>query len=73
MTAKEMFMNLGYKEVDNNYCQIVYKRNNLCILFNKEDNIYGIAFNAYDGSCIVETSIGTHKAIHQQMKELGWL
>jgi hypothetical protein len=81
MTAREMFKALGYEYInqeDDDYFQYVkrYIMDSDHILhFGKWDKVYqSIGFirltkNHFPHNVEVEI----HKAIHQQLKELGWL
>jgi len=85
MTAKEMFENLGWKKVknpevlepkfDDYYSRgdIVYEYNNesglACRLY-LINRVFGFALS---NSLAVEESVEFHLALHQQMKELGWI
>ena len=83
MNAREMFEKLGY-ECDNGTDGILYAKYidikddiaNCHIHFDKVDKtiekeVFGAAFNTkyYHSKITLEE----YKAIHQQMKELGWL
>ena len=75
MTAKEMFEELGYEQTITQYYIKYYSEENSkysCwtkIVFNlDEETIY--ADDTYEGMNI---DMQTFKAIHQQLKELGWL
>lgn len=64
MKAKEMFEALGWEQIKNdNFC-IVYTRGFRMITFFKNDK-------AIASSCHI--TVEWFKAIHLQMKELGWL
>lgn len=70
MTAKEMFEKLGYKISNNDDLMLSYVNRSLTVVFWKPNETY----NAYIGS----TRSGSidaelHKAITQQMQELGWI
>lgn len=69
MTAKEMFEKLGYK-YDKRISDIRYFKKDVYfikeIIFEETDKEVYIA----DPLCI---EIDLFKAIHQQLKELGWL
>ena len=77
MKAKEMFEELGYHEKkQKNY--ILYEKNVGCttynISFSKKEKEYACMFhNIGDYGRRLYVDIELHKAIHQQMKELGWL
>jgi hypothetical protein len=67
-SAKEMFEELGYEIITNDYLIITYRKN--CdIDFYKGSKAYGKWFNG-NGEPILPIE---HQAIHQQMKELNWL
>ena len=78
MTAKELFESLGYKQTINSDYLIEYIGAN-----ENNDRVYirfyflskGYEVGYFDGyiSTAMETSIKEHKAITQQMKELGWI
>jgi hypothetical protein len=63
-TAKEMFEELGYRKMDTSAPTIAYVRVFDEIWFNTNRKTY---------SSLYGIGIDVHKAIHQQMKELGWL
>ena len=68
MKAREMFKKIGYKIITNDYLIITYKKD--CeIDFYKGSKTYGKWFNGNGESVLLQE----HKAIHQQLKELGWL
>jgi hypothetical protein len=82
MKANKMFTNLGYHpyEIDSNlvvgYQKNSYKENHIRNIHFERDKTITIcgdhvtkALSLYDRGITVEE----HKAIHQQMKELGWL
>ncbi|MDD5293737.1 MAG: hypothetical protein PHW40_05445 [Candidatus Izemoplasmatales bacterium] len=76
MKAKEMFKELGYEFVDEKRhfdWYITYKKpwSGTSVFFLKTSKTY----NVYNlrGQAVVDVSIELHKAITQQMKELGWL
>jgi hypothetical protein len=67
MKAKEMFEELGFKYIITPFSTIE------CSL---ETRKYPITFYTdTDGSfdVIRDCNVETHKAIHQQLKELGWI
>lgn len=70
MTAKEMFENLGYEKKEGIDC-IGYFHNLACISidFYIDKKTYSCNFMGSFRSI----GIKEHKAITQQMKELGWL
>ena len=63
-TAKEMFEELGFKKIDTSDSTILYVRGFDEVWFN-------IPLKSY--SSLYRITIELHKAIHQQLKELGWL
>ena len=63
-TAKEMFEELGYRKMDTSASVIVYTKVFDEIWFNVNLKSYASLYGI---------GIDVHKAIHQQMKELGWL
>lgn len=65
-TALHMFEELGY-ERDENDESIEYNVGWDCVQFFKKLKTYSTLSLSY------QTNIETHKAITQQMKELGWL
>ena len=70
MNAKQMFEALGFKQTCINHRFIEYKRNEAVVFFNKKDKEYFCYIECeYDINFVV--SIEEHKAITQQMKELG--
>lgn len=78
MTAKEMFEALGYVEHPNpNYGKIPSSPY-ICVSYiikglvhSERDKIVFYNDETYDVTCNVD--IERHKAITQQMKELGWI
>ena len=67
MNAKEMFEELGYEIGETDEIIVEYWKNekNVCFwLVLKDINLFGN---------IATVSIELHNAIHQQMKELGWI
>ena len=81
-TAKEMFEELGY-HIETNKFNLFYKRENdsLTIIFYLKEKYVRIVEEHYIGELGLYEYLGIdypitvelHKAIHQQMKELGWL
>ena len=69
--ADEMFAALGYvKELNKPSYDILYKHRLGNILFKNDDNIVEFFnFGGYDDSITTED----HLAIHQKLKELGWI
>lgn len=75
-TAKEMFGELGFKCAKYVFVQVYENESGIKIKFDILDRNYtfGVPVEPTKEkyrSLIVGNSI--HKAIHQQMKELGWL
>lgn len=74
MTAQEMFEELGYEiyytleDVAWNAPMEYIHHDGLIIGFDLDDRVY-----YYSEHLLIDTSIELHKAIHQQMKELGWI
>lgn len=76
MKAKEMFENLDFVEVARTNKGLWYQnsRNNDFIFFDLEEKEYSSwCCNDYADYITREISVDLHKAIHQQLKELGWL
>ena len=71
MTAREMFEKNGYKLVVDNDVVIVYSARLTSIKFNKLLEGYEAFYR--DDCCANMIFMGVHKAIHQQLLELGWL
>ena len=72
MTARKMFERLGYKLVVNNDEVIQYALHGYCtfeITFYKHEEIYIVEHQNLPTS----VSVREHKAINQQLMELGWL
>lgn len=70
-TAKEMFEDLGCEQITN--CDSVrYRTKSRFGIYNSCKDIY---FDLTDKSVLADMwiDIPTFKAIHQRMKELGWL
>lgn len=73
MNAKEMFEALGYQIKENNEEGLIYERNGVYVVFEIEKKVQD-SFEWYHGyKLVVYNTISTHLAIHQQMKELGWI
>lgn len=72
MTAQEMFEAMGYKRTRNDE-EIWFENEYYNVVFYIKENKYELDF--YDRVCdkALFVSVEIHKAIHQQMKELGWL
>lgn len=70
MAAKEMFEKLGYLILENEWSIIFLDKGNeteFRVSFYKGENVYLVqTFNSV-------VSLELHLAIHQQMKELGWI
>lgn len=67
MRAKEMFELLGYTYIKNEssiYCDDFNNEEKFFSFYLQEKRVF-VGYYSY--------SIEEHKAIHQQMKELGWL
>lgn len=78
MTAKEMFEKLGYKLRQNDNFFIQYNNffdDDATISFCKIDKKYTCFYGEYEEEDVDlrEITIEEHKAITQQLKELGWL
>lgn len=76
-TAKEMFEAFGFRQ--NGQDDEIYSKNNICYIngnakieFNKKEKSY-IAWEYKKILLAYEISLDIHLAIHQQMKELGWI
>ena len=74
MTAKEMFEKLSFKQIEEDEYSLKYYSNEIyydvTVYFNKEKQSYIVTYNIEIPRSI---TLELHKAIHQQMKELGWL
>lgn len=70
--AQEMFEAMGYKRTRNDE-EIWFENEYYNVVFYIKENKYELDF--YDRVCdkALFVSVEIHKAIHQQMKELGWL
>ena len=79
MTAKELFESLGYKQIATYYNLIEYIDDKegsdyVYIIFDLSLKVYEVGyFDGYKTTVPITTSIKEHKAITQQMKELGWI
>lgn len=77
MTAKEMFEKLGYeKQVYDDF--IVYVKGNYIMFHIIEFHLKNKIVQSHREDCeigdvIKSLTVDEFKAIHQQMKELGWL
>lgn len=71
MTAKEMFEELGFKQIRNNEDWMLYESiyDDFMIYFDKEFRTYTFKCN----NLPVNVDIAEHMAITKQMKELGWI
>ena len=73
MTAKEMFEILKYKRYEEND-RIVYILNDIdTIVFYLDKEHYICYIHGFTGSNPSFIFSQKHNAIHQQMKELGWI
>ena len=64
-----MFYELGYERDDRYADRIVYYDHDCRVVFNLVNRAYMFGDHGY--SCVVDIKL--HKAITEQMKELGWL
>lgn len=77
-TAKEMFEELGWACFENFFADdsqslLVYMKKNTSICFGLKYKTY-YAYTSFQGNKFpYHINQKTHKAIHQQMKELKWL
>ncbi|MDL2276362.1 NUDIX hydrolase [Breznakia sp. OttesenSCG-928-G09] len=74
-TAREMFEELGYKltESDSSLCY-EFRKFRIEFDFNfKEYTFYEFDKEYPTLQEVVSVDVKEHKAIHQQLKELGWL
>lgn len=72
MTANEMFEKLGYRIHTHNEVYIDYIDNKgKFISFEIEHKLYYVS--DYKSDMTENIYIEEHQAIHQQMKELGWI
>ena len=69
MNAKEMFEELGYEFLPRTGYLLRYKSKDYFLTFWIEEKKY----IKNDYNCEYAINIKEHQAIHQQMKELGWL
>lgn len=69
MTAQQMFEELGYEKTSENENGILYSDIFSQVAFFKKDKKYGV----YTIMKKFKASTNLHKAIHQQLKELGWI
>ena len=74
MTAKEMFEKMSFKQIEEDEYSLKYYSNeryyDVDVYFNKENQTYIVVYDIEFPRFI---TLELHKAIHQQMKELGWL
>ena len=72
MKAKEMFKELGYERfnlTEKGY--LSYKNNvGIMLVFDLKEKQY---YLCEDDDMCVSYTVEEHQAIHQQMKELGWV
>lgn len=70
MTAKEMFEEIGYEIIQSDENKINYSNGNFYIEFDLKYREYmSCSYN----DDLLPITLEEHKAITQQMKELGWL
>lgn len=69
MTAKEMFEKAGYTKVSENENGVLYEDCLSQVAFFKKEKLYGV----YTRLRKYKASTDLHSAIHQQLKELGWI
>ena len=67
--ADKMFEELGYKKIKDSY-GIDYKKDSLCISFNKHLKTYDAGFE-YGSHYGIDKIL--NRAIQLKLKELGWL
>lgn len=78
-TAREMFEELGFKQEKHKTAILYIYGNGMKILFDYFEGgyFYGMPIPQLDGTEEKEetlcVSVNVHKAIHQQMLELGWI
>jgi hypothetical protein len=73
MSAREMFEELGYELCEENKDFMRYEKPYNNIVFNKYWKDYRCFKYAHCTAGIVPVNVKIHKAITQQMKELGWI
>ena len=73
MTAKEMFEALGYKFNQKSDFDFRWINKDFFIYFDLNYSNYSVCFNNVNKNDNPDISIKLHKAITQQMKELGWI
>lgn len=69
MKAQEMFEKAGYIKVSENENGVLYEDCLSQVAFFKKDKTYGV----YTRFKKFKASTSLHNAIHQQLKELGWI
>lgn len=72
MTAQEMFEELGYKKSYDKSVIIDFEKGHKRIRFYKKLQSIQVDVDYIENANDLDV-IEEHKAIHQQMKELGWL
>lgn len=72
--ADKMFADLGYARDDDGRYP-TYRNGSITLMFDVDDNTYTLCeyFSSQNRSASVSTNIKLHLAIHEKMKELGWL
>ena len=75
MNAKEMFEKLGYNLFEDIWHKnlITHIKDPIEVEFDLIDKSYSVVKNEYDYFAYYNIDVEIHKAITQQMKELGWL
>jgi hypothetical protein len=71
MKALKMFKKQGYKCTESLYDIEYVRKDNIKIVFYKGDKEYAVIDG--DRSWYCRVSMKTNQAIHQQLKELGWI
>ena len=71
MNAREMFEQLGYKKLNTTTWNITYAKMSDAVIRFYVDNGSYYKRDMFNSSLGI--SVKEHKAIHQQLKELGWL
>ena len=71
MTAKEMFEQLGYKQMPNSSLGITYYNDSFTIYFFSLTNQYSKVSSTSDKASVA-IGVDEHKAIAKQLEELGW-
>ena len=73
MTAKEMFESLGFKDTNSDESEINYViKKGMCVGYIRFF-VMQREYRVWIPSKYDFIPVEWHKAIHQQMKELGWL